>query len=128
MIIYFLAAIGIVGIIIGIWSILYLRKFAKTEYTPTYWKKLRIGVLLFSIVLGLLTWPGTYFMGYPLKGEKETGRIVGIPFFVAYFDSEGCDYVGPLTMPGVVMNGLFWFVFPHILLSAYSKRLIKAMA
>ena len=125
MIIYILAAIGIVGLIFGFWSIFYLRKFARTEYATPFWKKLRIGVLVFAILIALLTWPGTYFMGYPFKGENETVRIVGIPFFVAYFDSEGRDYVGPLTLPGVIMNGLFWFVCPHLLLAAYSKRLEK---
>jgi hypothetical protein len=65
-------------------------------------------------------------MGYPLESGNEKGRVVGIPFMVGYFDSEGRDYVGPLTMAGVRGNGIFWFLFPHILLAAYSINIKKS--
>jgi hypothetical protein len=122
MTIFILAAIGIIGIIFGFWSIFYGRRFAKSEYAPSYWKKLRIGIFLIGILVGILSWPGTYFMGYPLKSGNDTGRVVGIPFIVGYFDSAGRDYVGPFTMPGVLGNGLFWFLFPQILLATYIVR------
>jgi hypothetical protein len=127
MIIYILAAIGLICIIIGGWAIYYLKKFAKTEYATSSWKNFRIFILIFAILIGLLSWPGTYFMGYPFEVEKEIWRVVGIPFVVAFFDSEGRDYVGPLTMLGIVMNGLFWFLFPHNLLALYSLRLKKKL-
>jgi hypothetical protein len=61
-------------------------------------------------------------MGYPIHAEAEVGRIVGFPFFVAYFDSEGRDYVGVLTMPGVIANALFWFVAPQLVLYFIIRR------
>jgi hypothetical protein len=129
MIIFILILIGIVGIVVGIWSIIYLRQFKESEYAPQNWKKLRARVLLIAILLGLLTWPGTYYMGYPFAGEveKDKGRIVGIPFFVTYFDSEGRDFLGPFTRISVTLNGLFWFFVPNILLFAYAKKRKKRL-
>jgi len=61
-------------------------------------------------------------MSYPVHVEVETGRVVGFPFFVAYFDSEGRDYVGVLTMPGVIVNGLFWFLAPQLAVYSCARR------
>jgi hypothetical protein len=40
---------------------------------------------------------------------------------VAYFDSAGRDYVGPLTMPGVIANMIFWALVPQIILNIWGK-------
>jgi hypothetical protein len=61
-------------------------------------------------------------MGYPLHVGKEVARIVGVPFFVAYFDAEGADFVGPLTMPGVMANCVFWFLLPQTILFLVWRR------
>lgn len=34
---------------------------------------------------------------------------MGVPFFVAFFDSAGRDYVGCISLFASVANGLFWF-------------------
>jgi len=44
MAIFILAAIGIIGIIFGFWSIFYGKRFARSECAPSCWKKLRIGI------------------------------------------------------------------------------------
>jgi hypothetical protein len=75
----------------------------------------------FGVLLGIASWPLTYFMGYPLRTEVETGRIVGIPFMVAYFDAQGRDYVGPITLLGAVANTVFWFLVPQMLLRLIRK-------
>lgn len=81
---------------------------------------------MFAIIVGVVTapasWPLTYFMGYPVRVEDGTGRFVGIPFFIAYFDPQGRDYVGLITMIGVVLNGIFWFLFPQVILWISSLR------
>lgn len=119
---YILTGIGILGIIIGIWSIINLKKIDKYDYVPSYWKKLRASVFIFALLLGISTWPGTFFMGYSLN---EKIRAVGIPFIVAYFDSDGRDYLSSFALFSIVMNGLFWFALPNILLSVYSKKIIR---
>jgi hypothetical protein len=38
----------------------------------------------------------------------------------AYFDARGHDYVGPLTLPAVLGNAVFWGVLlPQLLLAGY---------
>jgi hypothetical protein len=123
MIIIILAIVGLAGIIVGIVSLFWAKSLSKSEREPKKWKRIRIIALLLGILIGVGSWPGTYFMGYPYKGEKatETGRVVGLPMMVAYFDSEGRDYVGPFTMPAVVGNSIFWFFLPHIILVMREK-------
>lgn len=69
-------------------------------------------------------------MGYPFSGEveKDAGRIVGIPFFAAYYDSEGRDYIGSFRMISMTMNGFFWFLVPNIFLLVYVRKRKKRLA
>lgn len=116
-----LAIIGLLILIFGFWSILYVNRFTKSERASPNWKKLRAAVLLIGLIIGVLSWPGTFFMGYPLSSNGETIRVVGIPFIVAYFDSDGRDYIGPLTLLSVFGNGIFWFLLPQIVLAIHTK-------
>jgi hypothetical protein len=50
MIIYILAATGIIGIIIGFWAIFYLKRFEKKENAPSYWKKLRTAIFIIGLL------------------------------------------------------------------------------
>ena len=43
-------------------------------------------------------------------------RIVGIPFYVAFFDKYGADYCGSFTHWSVIGNTIFWFLVPQIIL------------
>lgn len=117
-----LTLLGILSLILGFWSILYVNKFIKSGHAFPNWKKLRVIVLLIGLILGMLSWPGTFFMGYPLSFGGETIRVVGIPFMAAYFDSSGHDYVGFLTPLSVFGNGIFWFFLPHIFFAIYTKK------
>ncbi len=117
-----LAIIGLIGLILGFWSIFYVNRFIKSEAASPNWKKLYLTVLILGILIGVLSWPGTFLMGYPISSGIETIRVVGIPFIVAYFDSAGRDYVGLLTMISIIGNGIFWFLFPHIVLAIYLKQ------
>lgn len=127
MIIIILALIGLLGMIMGIISLFWAKKIGRSETPPKNWKKLRMIVLAVGILIGLASWPSTYFMGYPYKGEKEahTGRIVGLPIMVAYFDSEGRDYISPFTMPAVVGNFIFWSLLPHTILVMKERYKIR---
>ena len=122
MIISVLAIIGLIGLVTGIWAFFYVNRFIKSEDAPLKWKKLRRYVLIIGLLIGVLSWPGTFLMGYPITSGKETIRVVGIPFIAAYFDSAGRDYIGPQTMLSVIGNGIFWFLVPHIFLAIYLRQ------
>jgi hypothetical protein len=68
-----------------------------------------------AIVEGALT----FAMGYPYPTSRGVGRIVGLPFIAAYFDAAGRDYLSPLMLPAVLGNGVFWGLFPQIVLAGY---------
>lgn len=82
-IISILTIVGILGLILGSWAILYMNKFIRSEHAFPISKKLRSVVLLMGLIIGVLSWPGTFFMGYPLSAGGETVRVVGIPFMAA---------------------------------------------
>ncbi len=120
-----LAILGLVGIIAGIYSSIKANSIFKEMNTPTNWKRTRIVIIIVGLVIGMATWPLTYWMGYPIIINEENWRIVGLPFFVAAFDSAGRDYVGVLTMPGVIANSVFWALMPQMGLYLWAKKRIK---
>jgi hypothetical protein len=122
MIISVLAIIGLIGLFTGLWAFFYVNRFIKSEDAPLKWKKLRRYVLIIGLLIGVLSWPGTFFLGYPISSGTETIRVVGIPFIAAYFDSAGRDYISPLMLLGVTGNGIFWFLVPHIFLAIYLRQ------
>ena len=115
-IVIIIAIIGFLGIVAGVFAL------------RANWLKVKLGesnnltgrwlwfAMLIGIVLGISSWPLTYFIGYSIHIEAQVGRVVGFPFFVAYFDNAGRDYVGPLTLPGVIANCIFWFLIPQLAL------------
>ena len=62
------------------------------------------------------------WMAYPMATPEGPARIVGVPFFVAFFDSAGRDYVSAWTLWGCVGNVLFWFMVPQIAVSIYGRQ------
>lgn len=118
----FLAVLGLIGIICGVIAECKIWLLFKNNIAPANLKKQQIVSLIIGLVIGMASWPGTYFMGYPYSSGNESGRVVGIPFMAAFFDREGRDYVGPYTMPAVVANIIFWFFVPQIILFVYSRR------
>jgi hypothetical protein len=83
--------------------------------------------IVIGVCIGFATWPLTIWMAYPFEVEGDPGYVVGIPFFVAYFDSAGRDYVGPLTLPATIGNCLFWFFVPQLVLFAIRRRSSKGV-
>lgn len=111
-----LAGVGLVGIVAGLYAVYAAGKFAARGAAPAKWRLLRLSALALGVVLGVATWPLTVWMGYPIETPSGVGRVVGLPFFVAFFDSAGRDYVGPLTTPAAIANVVFWFMVPQLAL------------
>jgi hypothetical protein len=60
-------------------------------------------------------------IGYAVALPEGTGRVVGIPFFVAFFDAEGSDYVGWITYVGAIGNAIVWLLVPQLLVAVYLR-------
>jgi hypothetical protein len=118
MIIRIITISGCIEIILGFLALRYTkRRLCKVK--NSYQRKLRKVALIAGGVLAAASWPCTFLLGYPYSFGDETGRIVGIPFVVAYFDSAGKDYVSSFMLPAMIGNAAFWFTVPHILLAVY---------
>lgn len=125
LLVFGLAIIGLLGLLYGIWSILYVNRFYSSEQAPANRTTLRIIVSLIGLIIGILSWPATGFMGYPLSSNGETFRVVGIPFVVAYFGSNGHIYHGSFAILSLIGNMFFWFLLPHsifAIITKYRKR------
>jgi hypothetical protein len=125
-----IAVLGLILIVIGFIALWFCFRVAASAERPKNWRRLLAGALICGLLLAPASWVGTYFLGYPLSSSQGlTGRVVGIPFMAAWFDSEGRDYVGPTTLPAVLANAVFWFLVPQIALAAYawgSRRRLSA--
>ncbi len=119
MLILVCALIGVAGIVAGGLARRFIRAVARTEAGPRNLPGLRWVALTVGIVVGVASWPLTGLMRYPYSTSKGVGRVVGLPFMVAYFDAAGRDYVSPLSLPAIVGNVAFFALFPQIVLSGY---------
>ena len=117
-----LAVIGLAGIISGVFALRFIARLSLSTGAPPRWRGSRIAAVITGLILGVASWPLTFWMGYPIGTPEGPGRIVGLPFFVAFFDSAGRDYVGPLTLVGCVANGIFWFMAPQLVIAGLGRR------
>jgi hypothetical protein len=102
-----LACLGSAGIVAGAFALRATGESSTRGPAPNKWRVLRFTTLVIGILIGITSWLLTYWMTYAIDTPEGIGHIVGLPFFVAFFDSAGRDYIGPLTMPGMVANAFF---------------------
>ena len=120
-----LAILGLSSLVCGTLAFRAIRRFATDRADGAVTRSRRFALKV-GAVLGLATWPLTYWMSYPYADDTgRVGRVAGVPFFVAYFDADGFDYVGPLTLPAVVLNAVFWFLVPQIVMYAALARRLR---
>jgi hypothetical protein len=123
MVIIFVALLGVVLMAWEILSVRYVLRVQREGALPPRWRLLRGVALLLGTFLALATlwwWPTAF--GYPYGSNDGVGRVVGIPFMAAYFDSQGYDYSGPLTLPAAIANAVVWFLAPWVVLATYGWR------
>ena len=121
------ASVGLIGIALGIWAWRYVSRSAARSPQPD-WTWVRLGALVLGLVLAFASFFFVTALGYPISTPDGPGRIVGWPFFVAYFDSAGRDYVGLLTYLGGLGNFVFWLLVPQFFLAAYARRRLTGHA
>jgi hypothetical protein len=105
-----LAVVGLAALILAVIGVSYTGHHIKAGLLPSGWRRARRILWVAGIVLGCF---GACCSFYPYGG----GRAFGLPFFSAYFDEAGRDYVGPLSMPALIANGIFWFFVPQLVLA-----------
>src|SRR5712691_11455951 len=94
------AVLGLVGLACGVFALRSIRRTSRMDEVPPRWRGMRWAAVGVGAVLGVASWPLTFWMGYPIPTPEGPGRVVGLPFFVAFFDSARRHYVGPLTLIG----------------------------
>ena len=117
-----LALVGLAGLVAGVLALRSIARTSRLAQASPHWRTLRLGGVVLGVVLGVASWPLTFWMGYPVATPEGPGRVVGLPFFAAFFDSAGRDYVGPLTFISCTANSVFWFMVPQLLIAISGKR------
>lgn len=111
---------GIVGLVAGVLAARYVsRKCAQALGGAA--RALRFGAWLVGAALAGISVIFAGEIGYDLSTPEGPGRVVGIPFFVAFFDAEGSDYVGWVTYVGMLGNVIVWLLAPQIVLGLYLR-------
>jgi len=111
-----LVCLGLVLIALEIVAARKNRRFASGQPRNSRWVVAYRWQLVLGVPLAILS----AFAGYPMSGGGEQYHVAGVPFMVAAFDSAGRDYVGPLSLPFLIVNGLLWLCLPTLFLWIWS--------
>lgn len=118
MLILVLALAGVAGIVVGWSAFRFVRSAAGAPGAGNLAALQRIAIVV-GFALGIASWPLTGLMRYPYGTPHEVGHIAGLPFFVAYFDAAGHDYLGSLSLPSLLGNAVFWGLCPQVVLAGH---------
>jgi len=59
---------------------------------------------------------------YPIDG----GLAMGVPFFSAWYDAQGRDFIGAITLPALLGNAAVWFLVPQLVLACYVRKDLRS--
>lgn len=106
-------ALAIVGLLLLGFSARAWRRnrLSLTSEMPPLWRRLWRWRWAIGGTLGV----ASYFLRYPVEGGTDHYMVYGIPFMSYAFDQNGRDYVGPLTMPALVLNFVTWALLPQVM-------------
>lgn len=129
MIIVVLAVVGLIGILAGVLAARAGARLSAESPSSGFSSRLRIARLS-GYALAVATWPLTGVMSYPYADDAgRPGRVAGIPFLVAYFDSQRHDFIGPLSLVGLIGNAAFWGLLPRLIvvcIALAQSRLLRS--
>jgi len=114
-----LGLVGIAGLTVSVFALRSIRRTSTGALSkPPNWRVRWSVALAAGIVLGGTSFflTASAWLSYPMSELGGTGQVVGIPFFVAYIDAQGSDYVGAITWIGTIGNTVFWSLVPAIVL------------
>ena len=107
--------LGIATLPICIWAAVTNFQMKDPE-SPSCWRYVRWMSWVVGVLLAILA----IFLSYPIAGGGDLYRVFGIPFVAYCFDHNGFDYVGALTLPTMVINFVYWTVFPQLVIRVYA--------
>lgn len=110
------AALGLIGLIAGLFALRYCLGVRK----DAIWKALRAGSYVLGAVLAVCSYVLRGDLSYAGEGPDGPGTVIGIPFFIAFTDASGAGGVSFLTVPLALLNAVFWFLLPQLLLAAFA--------
>jgi hypothetical protein len=108
------AIAGITLMVWEIWSLIFIRRVLKTGRLSQQWRQGR----MMSFVIGTLLVVTIPWQHYPL-GE---GTAAGVPFLAAWFDANGRDFIGAVTLPALLGDVVVWFLVPQLVLAYLARR------
>ena len=109
-----LALVGICFLACEIWSFTFVRRALKTGRLSKQWRRRRI----IAFVIGALLVMTIPWQQYPLGN----GTAAGVPFFAAWYDNKGRDFVGAITLPALLGDVAVWFLVPQLVLAYVLRR------
>jgi hypothetical protein len=113
-----LAVAGLVFLVWEIWALAFIRRAFKTDRLPLPWRRRRTrGFVIGAILVLTIPW-----QAYPL-GD---GTAAGIPFFAAWYDAKGRDFIGAITLPALMGNAAVWFLLPQLVLVYRARRYLSS--
>jgi hypothetical protein len=109
---YLIFGVGLAVLIFGAVAFVKNRQYAKTPSAPPVgWLSLYRWRWAPALLLGV----AAYYFSYSTTGQDgELYKVIGFPFVAAAFDSHGADYVGPLTVPFMLLDVFTWAVLPDL--------------
>ena len=113
-----LAIVGIGLLAWEVWSFIVVRRALKAGRLSQQWRRRRI----IAFVIGALLVVTIPWQQYPLG----SGTAAGIPFFAAWFDAKGRDFVGAITLPAMLGNLVVWFLAPQLVLAYVARRYLSS--
>lgn len=121
MIIVALAVVGLLGILGGVLAARSGARLSQAAPSAALATRLRFARLL-GYGLAVATWPLTGLMSYPYVDDAgRPGRVAGVPFMAAYFNSRGHDFVGGLlTLVSLIGNAVFWGLLPRLAVVSFA--------
>ncbi len=120
-----LAALGLAGIIAGVFALRTVSAVARRATPPRGWRHGRMLAFAAGGVLAVLSWVLRESLSYAGEGPEGPGTVVGLPFFVAFIDAAGRGGMSFLTVPLVLLNAVFWFLVPQLGLALYGILRLK---
>jgi hypothetical protein len=115
-------ALGLAGLAAGITALWLNLRGAPPGGDAARWRAARTAAFAIGLVLGGVSIPLTFQLGYPVETWEGHGHVVGVPFFVAYTDWSGQDYLSVLSFADVAGNSVFWFLVPQLALWLWAAR------
>jgi hypothetical protein len=108
-----LVVLGIGFLAWEVWWFRFFRRALQSGALPQQWRRRRkIAFVIGGVLVLTLPWHV-----YPIAG----GLAMGIPFFAAWYDAQGRDFIGAITLPALLGNAFVWFLVPQLIL-AYRAR------